>query len=185
MTAQKWVWKHDLDQGHLDAIANHLIANTPGNVPTGPMTNVDPFTGGGAYRPGGAAAGVPALGGGGGGGGGSSNGFIGNADPLTGGSSYHTGNRQPGGGEAAKRPRAADAGASAPFATFDACKHDAVLGKLLQFNAQAGAAALDEQATARLAALVETLKKGSAAHGASAVGQADLGLCDIGHVTSE
>merc|ERR1719274_11874 len=78
MAAQQWIWRHDLDQVHLDAVAKHLIANTPGNVPTAGYGNVDPFTSGGAYRPG-----APGPSGGGGGGG--------NVDPFTSGGAYRPG----------------------------------------------------------------------------------------------
>ena len=46
------------------------------------------------------------------------------------------------------------------FALFDACKHDAVLGKLMQFNADpsCGALALDGAASDRLTKLVNALK---------------------------
>ena len=169
MTAQQWIWKNDIDQGHLDAVAQHLIANTPGNVPNAVGGNVDPFTSGGAYRPGAGASN---------GGGGS-----GNVDPFTSGGAYRPG--PPGGGVSApggggggfedplsaKRYRPGNAPpptqAAAPvapqaFATFDACKHDAVLGKLLQFNTQlateAKGGALDDASIARLTALVDALK---------------------------
>jgi hypothetical protein len=48
MTAQQWIWKNDIDQMHLDAVAKHLIDNTPGNTPNVGYGNVDPFTSGGA-----------------------------------------------------------------------------------------------------------------------------------------
>lgn len=162
MTAQQWIWKNDIDQMHLDAVAKHLIDNTPGNTPNVGYGNVDPFTSGGAYQPG---AGGSQTGGGGG-----------NVDPFTSGGAYRPGppsGAGSGGFEdplSAKRYRPGNAGApaaapaapSAAFATFDTCKHDAVLGKLLQFNtqlaAEGGAAALDEATSARLTALVGVLK---------------------------
>ena len=42
---------------HLDAVAQHIISNTPGNVPATQSGNADPFTSGGAYRPGDQCAG--------------------------------------------------------------------------------------------------------------------------------
>ena len=114
MAAQQWMWKHGIDQMHLDSIAKHLIDNTPGNVPQVSGGNVDPFTSGGAYRP-----------------------------------------------ERVGRRLAAAASASAgppAYITFDACKHDAVLAKLTQFNEQAGAAALDGAAAERLRHVVAALK---------------------------
>merc|ERR1719171_1431721 len=76
MAAQQFIWRHGLDQAVLDTVANHIVKNTPGNVPaaTAPM-NADPFTSGGAYRPGGGGAA--------------------NGDPFTSGGAY-----RPGGGGA-------------------------------------------------------------------------------------
>jgi len=168
MAAQQWMWRHDLDQGFLDQVASHIMANTPGNVPTAGTGNVDPFTSGGAYRPG------PPPGGAVGGGG--------NVDPFTSGGAYRPGpppgaGGSSGGGGAGGgrgyedpvsskryRPGDADKGVAPPpqFLLHNACKHDAVLGKLMDFNTQlvaAGAAgAMDEARSARLAALVRTLK---------------------------
>jgi phospholipase A-2-activating protein len=192
MAAQQWIWKHDLDQSHLDAVANHLVANTPGNTPNAGYGNVDPFTSGGAYRPGAGSTGPVGSGGnadpytsggayrpgpasaqpaGGGGG---------NADPFTSSGAYRPGphpGMPPSGGTdplSAKRSRPADA--SAAFATFDACKHDAVLGKLLQFNGQVAPLALDDVAIARLTAVVEALKAGPTSARAANLGAADVAL---------
>jgi len=167
--AQEWIWKNDFDQGFLDAIANHIITNTPGNVPQA-IGNVDPFTSGGAYRPG-----APASSGGAGGG-------RGNVDPFTSGGAYVPGAPPPPGGGArppredplsANRYRPGNVGAtpvaaSTVMLTFDACKHDAVLGKLMQFNAELPAggpcAPLSAEQSATLAGLVEKLKQPNMFH---------------------
>ena len=33
MAAQQFIWRHGLDQAVLDTVANHIVKNTPGNVP--------------------------------------------------------------------------------------------------------------------------------------------------------
>ena len=173
---------------HLDAVAQHIISNTPGNVPATQSGNADPFTSGGAYRPGASSTG--AIGGGG------------NVDPFTSGGAYRPGPPSGvptlGGGAredplSAKRyrpgnaPPPAPAAPSAAFATFDACKHDAVLAKLMQFNAQlageiaagtaaSGAAALDDASAARLVGVVEALKAGPGSAASNGLTTADLAL---------
>jgi len=77
MVAQQWIWKNEFDQGFLDAIAQHIITNTPGNE-VKEAGNVDPFTSSGAYRPGPA----PSFGAGG----------SGNVDPFTSSGAYRPGN---------------------------------------------------------------------------------------------
>ena len=172
MAAQQFIWRHGLDQAVLDTVANHIVKNTPGNVPaaTAPM-NADPFTSGGAYRPGGGGA---ANGGGGGGQ---------NVDPFTSGGAYRPGaggapqpgahnggyedplsakryrpGNAPGPAAAAGPPAPASGGGGAPMIAFDACKHDAVLAKLLQFAGEG--LALPDADVAALRALVGALKAG-------------------------
>ena len=53
MTAQKWIWDNQIDQDHLTAIANHIMANTPDNtVVNTSAAGADPLTGGSRYIPG-------------------------------------------------------------------------------------------------------------------------------------
>ena len=75
MAAQQWMWKNDIDQMFLDQVANFIIQNTPGNVPAGGGGNVDPFTSGGAYRPGAPPSSTASAG-------------NGNVDPFTSGGAY-------------------------------------------------------------------------------------------------
>ena len=187
MTAQQWLWKNDIDQMHLDAVAQHLIANTPNNVPKVDYGNVDPFTSGGAYRPGQPSSSAAPSGGGGG-----------NVDPFTSGGAYRPGAQSgvptfaPSSGTedplSAKRYRPGNAPPpsapapppSATFAVFNACKHDAVLTKLMQFNSQLAAdgdgAALDDAASARLVGVVEALKSASGSAASNAISKADVTL---------
>jgi len=171
MAAQQFLWKHELDQGFLEQVANHITQNTPGNVVQTGGGNVDPFTAGGSYQPGGSS---------GGGAGGSS---AGNSDPFTSGGAYRPGGSSGGAGGSsggnsdpftsggAYRPGNATAPAPAPaapaapasaYAQFDTCKHDAALGKLLEFNSSLGGAAtpLGDADVAALTAMVEALKGG-------------------------
>lgn len=170
MAAQQFLWKHDLDQGFLDQVANHIVQNTPGNVVQPGGGNVDPFTAGGAYQPGGGSSG---------GFGGSSGG---NADPFTSGGAYRPGggggapsvgggggfedpisaNRYRPGNAPGPAPAPAPAAPASAYAQFDTCKHDAALGKLLEFNGSLGGAAqpLGDADVAALTAMVELLKGG-------------------------
>ena len=182
MVAQQWMWKHDIDQMFLDQVAKHIMDNTPGNVPQTGTGNVDPFTSGGAYRPGA----PPSTGAGAGG----------NVDPFTSGGAYRPQPAGGGGGGGSSsggargyedglsakryRPGDADKGMGPPPPTMllhDACKHDAVLGKLMEFNAQLAAAgeavAMDETRSSRLAAVVRTLKERTMFH-ASTVSALDV-----------
>jgi len=134
MAAQKFIWdnvENGVHQGMLDQVAHHIMANTPGNAPTA-IGNADPFTSAGAYRPSSSAAG--------------SNSANGNVDPFT-----ATGAYRPAATSAPPQPALANGastatqtvalhGSSLPFVAFDSCKHDAVLGKLLELNAQLAAA---------------------------------------------
>ena len=165
MSAQQWIWKNGLDQGHLDAIANHIMQNTPGNVPVQMAGNADPFTSSGAYRPS-----APPTGGGQGGG---------NVDPFTSSGAYRPGpassNQPPPRSTPMEdplsskryRPGNEGAGAVAPAPVtlvFDSAKHDQVLAKLMQFNGQLeaspvdGVAPLDGSQAAALSKLVGVLK---------------------------
>jgi phospholipase A-2-activating protein len=189
MAAQKWIWENGIDQDHLGSIAEHLIANTPGNVPSTSSGNADPFTSGGAYTPVGTAASSVA------GGGGSSN-----VDPFTSGGAYRPGaSAAPSAPSASTgfedpvsskryRPGDADAAAAAlkaapplPFLVFDTCKHDAVLAKLLEFDEalvaspEPPAAPLGDAGRASLTKLVALIKNRGMYH-ASKVSAADLAL---------
>ena len=176
MTAHLWLGKNDLDPGFLEQVAQHIITNTPGNVPSAGAVNSDPFTSGGAYRPGAAATSN--------GGNAPSSAGV-NVDPFTSGGAYVPGGAPtnaptPGGTNApyedplsGKRYRPGNAGGAPPPATapavaptyvaFDACKHDAALAKLLEFNEEAGAAKLAEAGVAALKGLVALLKQGGGA----------------------
>ena len=52
MAAQQFLWTHELDQGFLEQVANHITQSAPGNVVAAGSGNADPFTAGGAYQPG-------------------------------------------------------------------------------------------------------------------------------------
>jgi len=106
MSAQKWLWRHELDQGFLDEVANHIIKNTPDNVPSAGYGNVDPFTAGGAYRPSAPSSSAGAS--------------AGNVDPFTSAGAYRPGAPTAGAGcrvhlcghrrvQARRRARQADA----------------------------------------------------------------------------
>eukprot|EP00964_Phaeocystis_antarctica_P095751 scaffold62173_cov46-Phaeocystis_antarctica.AAC.1 len=157
-------------------VAQHIITNTPGNVATSEAVCSDPFTSGGAYRPGAASTSN--------GGNAPSSAGV-NVDPFTSGGAYVPGgaptNAPAGGstnapyedplsgkryrpGNAGGAPPPAAAAAAAPtYVSFDACKHDAALAKLLEFNEEAGAAKLAEAEVAALKGLVSLLKQGTGA----------------------
>merc|ERR1719424_1922170 len=135
MTAHLWLGKNDLDPGFLEQVAQHIITNTPGNMPSAGAVNSDPFTSGGAYVPGGAPTNAPTPGG--------TNAPY--EDPLSG-KRYRPGNA---GGT--PRPRAAAAAAAPTYVAFDACKHDAALAQLV------------EAQVAALKGLVALLKQGGGA----------------------
>lgn len=164
-------------------MAQHLIANTPGNVPTSTPGNADPFTSSGAYRPA-----APAAPGGG----------SGNVDPFTSSGAYRPSaatapsssngaGKMDGSHLTAKRYRPGDADAARaaasapalPFLNFDACKHDAVLSKLVEFNAElaaaGSAAALDAASITKLTSLVAKVKDSSMYH-ASKISEDEMRL---------
>ena len=132
---------------------------------------MDPFTSGGAYRP--SYTNGASNGGGGGGGGGG--GFE---DPLSA-KRYRPGNAPPPSSTTtAPASTASTTTSSAAFATFDTCKHDAVLGKLMQFNNEVGGGmALDEMNASRLVKVVDLLK--SASSGAPGAGQVGVLLARL------
>ena len=156
MTAQKWMWDNGIDQDHLTSIANHIMDNTPDNtVVNTSAVGADPLTGGSRYIPGSAnPAGFTQ---------GNNRAWMPEGGIVAGGYEAQ---------EAAEARAAATAGASsssssssrgAVAALFDTCKHDAVLGKLMQFNSDAANAsvALPPPAAAKLTALVGLLKSGA------------------------
>lgn len=153
MTAQKWIWDNQIDQDHLTAIANHIMANTPDNtVVNTSAAGADPLTGGSRYIPGSAnPAGLTA---------GNNRPFMPEGGIVAGG--YEAQQRAEAAARAASSGASSSraAGGAVAFALFDACKHDAVLGKLMQFNADpsCGALALDGAASDRLTKLVNALK---------------------------
>ena len=150
MAAQKWIWAHSdtVDQMHLDAIANHIIANTPGNVVESSANFADPVTGGSRYIPGSAnPAGLTP---------GNSRPFRPEGGIVAGG--YAANQSSAGGSSNGAGASGASRAAPSAFAIFDTCKHDAVLNKLLDFNKAAGDLALSADATNTLTALIGILK---------------------------
>ena len=166
--ADRFLAAEGLPQSYREQVVAHILACTAGTAAAfgDPLaSNVDPFTGGGAY--------IPGSGGGGsvGGGGGAGPPAGGSADPFTGGGAYVPGTGAVMGGAAAAAPAApaaagfeltgggadpftgggAAAAAAAPpprpaFTLFDAppARPAALAAKLAALLAEAGAASLVE-----------------------------------------
>jgi phospholipase A-2-activating protein len=155
MTAQRWMWDNEIDQDHLNSIAEHIMANTPDNqVVNTSAAGADPLTGGSRYIPGSAnPAGLTQ---------GNNRPFVPEGGIVAGGyeASQRAAALAAAGGAGGSGSSSSSAAARSVFALFDTCKHDAVLGKLMQFNADpaAGALALSEAEAARLSKLVGVFK---------------------------
>ncbi|KAG0717763.1 Phospholipase A-2-activating protein [Chionoecetes opilio] len=130
--AQRFIHQHELPQDFLDRVANFVIENTKGVTLGGGSggQEVDPFTGGSRYQPGGingAGGGtdpftgsgryVPA----------STSSGTGGADPFTGASSYTTQGAQ-------KSPQSSHFFPLLIPLQFEACNPSGMLTKLLDFN---------------------------------------------------
>lgn len=158
--ADRFLEQENLPTTYREQIANFIVTNSHGAVTMSdvPM-NVDPFTGGGAYVPGGAPSSR-----GPGGGSGSHQVTGGGADPFTGGSS-------------AAAPAAAPSHTPATvFVTFASAPNtEAIARKVRESSGQVGAAELalsDEEATP--GGVLDQLLSRAAAGGASGAATAPL-----------
>ncbi|KAF5295352.1 hypothetical protein FQR65_LT01542 [Abscondita terminalis] len=127
MAAHKFLEKNMLPAAYLDQVVNFILTNSAdaNNAPINP-NYVDPFTGASRYTP--ATSGTTT----------GSSGV--NMDPFTGGSSYtssHSNNSQKTLNENQYFPLK-------EYRSFDAGDPKVILGKLKEFNAKAGSAAVDE-----------------------------------------
>ena len=127
--AEQFLETSGLPMEYREQVVNFIVQNV-GSANVAQGANVDPFTGAGAYVPGGA----PSGGGFGAGGGG----YGGSHDPFTGGGAY-----------VPSAPTAAAAAQTAPTfkylpmrtpVAFETAKYDGILRKLSEFGAEEGAA---------------------------------------------